>query len=85
MTPFLKFCAAFAIVISLAAYAGAMTTLQNEEQIFEGELINIDSAAKVLTVKGAEEKEMTFAFTEQTQYRADGNSLMATRIEVIPS
>jgi hypothetical protein len=69
MTRFLRFAWALAMIVSLAAYAGAMTTLQGQqqEQSLEGELVSIDNTAKVLVMKGADAKEMRFAFTDKTQ------------------
>jgi len=57
---------ALTMVFSLASFAGA-TAPQNESPVFEGELLSVDATAKVITVKGAENKEMKFSFDEKTQ------------------
>ena len=58
--------AAIAMVLTLAASASSMSTLQ-AEKVFEGQLISVDTAGKILTLKGAENQEMLFTYTDQTQ------------------
>jgi hypothetical protein len=111
MTKFWKHAGALAMILSLAAFAGAMSTLQQPkqqpEQILEGALVAIDVSTHVLTVKGADNKEIQFTFTADTpvvgadngvqgltgktgtrlkvHYKVQGESRMATRIEVSSS
>jgi hypothetical protein len=111
MTKSWKYAGAFAMILSLAAFAGAMSTLQQpkqqQDQIFEGALVAVDANAHVLTVKGADNKETRFTFTADTpvvgadngvqgltgkagmrlkvHYKVQGESRMATRIEVSSS
>ncbi|PYS55873.1 MAG: hypothetical protein DMG13_02155 [Acidobacteria bacterium] len=61
--------AATAMVLCLAVSATSMSTLQavQAEKVFEGQLISVDTTGKTLTLKGAENQEMQFAYTEQTQ------------------
>ena len=58
--------AAIATVLCLAASASSMSTLQ-EEKVFEGQLISVDTAGKILTLRGGENREMRFTYTDQTQ------------------
>jgi hypothetical protein len=37
------------------------------EKTFDGQLTKVDSAAKSITVKGSDNKEMTFRYTDNTQ------------------
>jgi hypothetical protein len=37
------------------------------ERTFDGQLAKVDTTAKTLTVKGTDNKEMTFSYTDQTQ------------------
>jgi hypothetical protein len=61
-------------VLALTTYtfAGQITTpppaqTAQQEKTFEGTLMKVDSDAKTLTVKDADNKEMVFHYTEQTQ------------------
>jgi hypothetical protein len=38
-----------------------------QERAFTGALVKVDTAAKVLTAKGADDKEMQFTYTDATQ------------------
>jgi hypothetical protein len=40
---------------------------QQAEKVFQGQLSNIDPTAKLIVVKGAGDKEMTFEYTDSTQ------------------
>ncbi len=37
------------------------------EKTFDGQLMKVDAAAKSISVKGPDNKEMTFRYTDQTQ------------------
>jgi len=66
MQKFVMSVCALTMVFSLVSFAGA-TALQNESPVFEGQLLSVDATAKVITVKGAENKEMKFTYDEKTQ------------------
>lgn len=38
-----------------------------QEKTFEGHLTKVDAAANLITVKGADDKEMSFSYNDQTQ------------------
>jgi len=38
-----------------------------QEKTFEGRLSKVDDKAKLITVKGADDKEMSFSYNDQTQ------------------
>jgi hypothetical protein len=38
-----------------------------QEKTFEGRLTKVDDKAKLITVKGADDKEMSFSYNDQTQ------------------
>lgn len=38
-----------------------------QEKTFEGKLSKVDDKAKLITVKGADDKEMSFSYNDQTQ------------------
>jgi hypothetical protein len=67
MKQYWKYGAALAMVVLLASYANAMTMLQSESKTFEGELQSIDAAGKILSVKGADDKQMNFTMSEKTE------------------
>jgi hypothetical protein len=66
-------CLVFVMILSSAAvYAGAAPqagTRQQaqEEKVFEGVLVRIDTNAKMLTVKGPDDKDWLFTYTDATQ------------------
>jgi hypothetical protein len=67
MKQYWKYAGALAMVVLLAGYASAMSVVQNESKTFEGELLSIDATTKVLSVKGADDKQMKFTMTEKTE------------------
>ena len=68
MKRFSKYLALLVTVISIVAFANAMPIQQQNPQdsIIEGSLVQLDSNARLLTLKAAD-KEMQFSFNEQTQ------------------
>ena len=64
MRSFSKHLALLVTVMSIAAFVNAMPVQQ--ESIVEGSLVQLDSNAKLLTLKAAD-KEMQFSFNEQTE------------------
>src|SRR5438132_7368118 len=66
-------CLVFVLILSTAAiYAGAAPQAgaqqrAQEEKVFEGALVRIDTNAKMLTVKGTDDKEWQFTYTDATQ------------------
>lgn len=63
-----KYVALLVTVMSLIAFANAMPIQQENQQlsIVEGSLVNLDTNARLLTLKSAD-KEMQISFDEQTQ------------------
>src|SRR5215471_3821552 len=77
MKRFSKYLALLVTVISIVAFANATPIQQQnpQESIVEGSLVQLDSNARLLTLKSAD-KEMQFSFNEQTQIvgpEKDGN------------
>src|SRR5215471_13545115 len=68
MKSFSKCLALLVAVISIVAYANAMSIPQEnpQESIIEGSLVQLDSNARLLILKSVD-KEMQFSFNEQTQ------------------
>jgi len=68
MRSFSKYLASLVAVIAVVAFANAMPMQQENqpESIIEGSLVQLDSTARLLTVKAAD-KEMQFSFNEQTE------------------
>src|SRR5215467_11316335 len=64
----LKYLALFVAVMSIVVLANATPIHQQSQQdsIIEGSLVQLDSNARLLTLKAAD-KEMQFSFNEQTQ------------------
>ena len=64
----LKYLALFVAVMSIVVLANATPIHQQSqpESIIEGLLVQLDSNARLLTLKAAD-KEMQFSFNEQTQ------------------
>ena len=48
---------------------------QQGAMVFQGNLIQINTDTKMLTVKGPENKEMTFAYTDGTEIIGAGNGV----------
>ena len=70
----ISMCLLFVLVLSTtAAFAGQAAPPQappaqaQQARAFEGALVKIDTEAKMLIAKGADNKEMQFAYTDQTQ------------------
>jgi hypothetical protein len=61
-------CVAVALLIPLAyGQDKAAPPAQAPEKVFQGQLTNVDANAKMISVKGAGDMEMTFALTDATQ------------------
>jgi hypothetical protein len=63
-------CLVLVMVLSATAvFAGQATAppQAQAEKAFEGALVKVDTAAKMLTAKAADNKEWQFAYTDQTQ------------------
>jgi hypothetical protein len=61
-----------AMAISVAVMLLVITPAYSQdkaapEKVFQGQLTNIDQAAKMISVKGTGDMEMTFALTDATQ------------------
>src|SRR5262249_40593976 len=50
-------------------------TPQQSAMVFQGSLVQVNTDTKMLTVKDAENKEMTFAYSEGTEIVGAGNSV----------
>jgi hypothetical protein len=50
-----------------AAPAAPQGQAQQPERTYEGQLSKVDSTAKTITLKGTDDKEMTFGYTDTTQ------------------
>ena len=74
-------CLVFVLILSTAAiYAGAAPQAggqqqAQEEKVFEGALVRIDTNAKMLTVKGTDDKEWQFTYTDATQVMGPDRSI----------
>ena len=67
-------CLVLALILSaVALYAQAPTAptappaQAQQEKAFEGALVKIDTEAKMLVAKGADNKDMQFAYSDRTQ------------------
>jgi len=66
-------CLVVAVLLSVASayvYAAAVQSqppAQQEEKMFQGLLVRIDTDARVLMVKGPDNKDLQFIYTEQTE------------------
>ena|ERR1051326_1450773 len=62
---------AIAVAVTLLAlplaYGQEKAAPQQAEKVFEGQLTNVDTAAKTITVKGTGNSEMKFTYTDRTQ------------------
>ena len=58
---------AWVLLTTVAWREAAPAQAQGKLQTFEGELSKVDAAAKKLSVKGSDGKEMEFGYNEQTQ------------------
>jgi hypothetical protein len=65
MREFLKYLALPVIILAMVTFANGMTVIQ-QENTFEGSLVNLDQNARIIVLKNAD-KEMQFTFNEQTQ------------------
>src|SRR5215467_12785451 len=58
-------------VLAIASYTFAAQISspppQQQDKAFQGTLVKVDSDAKTLTAKGADNKEMVFHYTEKTE------------------
>jgi hypothetical protein len=52
---------------TLAAQITVPKAPAQQEKVFQGTLVKVDSAAKTLTAKDAENKEMVFHYTDKTE------------------
>jgi hypothetical protein len=72
-------CLLFALVVSttavFAAPLQAPPSQAQEEKAFQGALVKIDTGAKMLTAKGADNKEWQFAYTDKTQIMGPEKSI----------
>ena len=68
MKSFAKYLALLVAVMSMVAFVNAMPAPQDnaQESIIEGSLVQLDSNARLLTLKAAD-KEVQFSFNEQTE------------------
>ena len=61
------------VALAVASYTFAAQTAPppaqapQQDKAFQGTLVSVDSDAKTITVKDADNKEMMFHYTEQTQ------------------
>jgi len=59
------------VVLAVASYAVAAQTAPQappaQDKAFQGTLVKVDAEAKTITAKDADNKEMMFHFTDQTQ------------------
>ena|SRR5215471_1047647 len=63
-------CVAMTLLVIPLAYGqdkAAPPAQAQPEKVFQGQLTNVDATAKVISVKGAGNMEMTFALTDATQ------------------
>ena len=62
-------CIAVTLLVIPLAYGQdkAAPPAQAPEKVFQGQLTNVDATAKMISVKGAGDMEMTFALTDATQ------------------
>jgi len=61
--------AALILTSILSAYAGQATSPNGRvlaEKIFIGQLAKVDTSAKSISIKGADQKEMTFNYNDET-------------------
>jgi hypothetical protein len=65
MKGFWMYLAVFAIFISMASFVSAQSAPQ-EDRVFEGQLVSVDATAKTMVLIGADNKDMTFSYTDQT-------------------
>jgi hypothetical protein len=54
-------------IAPIAPVPGGQQAPAAEEKTFQGHLIKVDDKAKLITVKGADDKEMAFSYNDQTQ------------------
>lgn len=60
------------VILAIASYAFAAQIVPSQapaqqEKAFQGTLVKVDADAKTVTVKGADNKDMLFLYTEKTQ------------------
>jgi len=62
------------VVLAIASYTFAAQSAPSsqappaqQEKAFQGTLVKVDADAKTLTVKGADNKDMVFHYTEKTE------------------
>ena len=60
------------VVLAVASYTFAATAptssqAQQQDKAFQGTLVKVDDSAKTITVRDADNKEMMFHYTDQTQ------------------
>src|SRR5689334_4580143 len=63
-------CVAVTLLVMPLAYGqdkGAPPAQAQAEKVFQGQLANVDTAGKMISVKGAGNVEMQFALTDATQ------------------
>jgi hypothetical protein len=54
------------VVLTVVSYTSAAQTAQ-QEKAFQGTLVRVDSDAKTLTARGADNKDMVFHYTDKTE------------------
>ncbi len=65
-------------VLMVATYNAAQITTPTpsaEDRVFQGTLLEIDSDSKTLTAKGADNKEIMFHYTENTEIVGSENGV----------
>jgi len=60
-------CVAMTLLVLPLAYGQQEKAAPQAEKMFQGQLINVDTNAHKIAVKGAGDAEMLFSYTEQTQ------------------
>lgn len=77
----ISMCLLFVLVLSTAVFASQAAPPQappaqaQAEKAFEGALVKIDTEAKMLVAKGADNKDMQFAYTDRTQITGPEKSI----------